>query len=86
MFICSHNFAYFGNMSGVNFIAAYILQLLIKYFPVIFIFPYMNAYYGFNVPEAIAIKSSSKIEKVASTFSLLPLVIDPEPFFKSNVQ
>jgi hypothetical protein len=46
----NHNFAYLGSKSGVNFIA-------IDIFPLIFIFPYIKAYYGLSFPSAILIKS-----------------------------
>ena len=48
--------AYLGNKSGVNLVAAAILEREIYiirkkyYFPLIFILPYMNAYYGLTVP------------------------------------
>ena len=68
-------------MSGLNFIAAFML-------PLIFILPYMNAVWGVNFYWLKAIKSSSSITKVASTFkpSTLPSWIDPDPSFKLIVQ
>ncbi len=38
----------------------------------------MKAYYGFNLPAAIANKSSSNIVKVASAFPSEDLISDPK--------
>ena len=69
------NFAKFsavggGKRSGVNFAA-------FDMFPLIFILPYMNAIYGFNLPMQTASKSSSVIVKVASAFAGAPYVVLP---------
>jgi len=62
----------------VNLVAAAI-------FPLIFIFPYIKAYYGLSVPAANATMSSSKMIKVASAVPTFPLWIAPVPFLRSIV-
>lgn len=77
MYIMIHSLGILGRRSGVNLVAAAIL-INFKYminFPLIFIFPYIKAYYGLRVPAYMAIKSSSRTVNVASAVPTLPFRI-----------
>jgi len=67
-----------GKRSGVNLVALAI-------FPLIFIFPVMNAFYGFNWPRQTYLKSGAVIVNWASNFLASLLSTLPVPFFKSIV-
>ena len=55
----------YGNNSGVKIVAFFI-------FPLIFIFPWTKAFYGFNLPKQTYSKSSSPITKEASASLVSP--------------
>jgi len=80
LYLARFSGVYLGNKSGVNFVAAAIL-------PFIFIFPVMNAYWGFNFPVTSCMKSSSTIVKPASALASLSVSLQaPSPDFKSISQ
>ena len=74
----ANHIAPLGKRSGVNLVAACM-------FPLIFIFPCMNAVWGFKVPWKRLNASESRRVKVASAFPCFPSWILPFPFFKSTV-
>ena len=68
-----------GNRSGVNFIAACMLPLILS-------FPCMKAVWGLSFPVKRSTASLSTRLKVASALPCLPYWMDPFPFLRSTVQ